>query len=366
MLKGNKGEWSEIYVFFKLLGDGRIYAADDRLKQIEKLYFPIVKIIREEETGTQYEYVIADSGRIKLMHDGNCIANFAAMEFADQARELFKSIAKVSKNSAFSVENIEKFMFDIKCQKIKAPPPSTENGRHSKIDITMQIHDPNTNLELVRGFSIKSELGEPPTLLNASNATNFIYEVQGLSDDEIATINAIGTKSKIKDRMHAIRTKSNVFSFYKVADETFEANLEIVDSRLAELLSYAIVHYYIDGVTRCTDIVELLIKDNPLDILNPHSYYSTKFKKFLASVALGMIPATPWDGCDEASGGYIIVTRSGKVLSYHIRNRDNFEEYLLQSTRFEKASSGRHKFASLYKTCDKTLIKLNMQIRFMR
>ena len=29
MITGNKGEWSELYVFLRLLGDGGIYGADD-------------------------------------------------------------------------------------------------------------------------------------------------------------------------------------------------------------------------------------------------------------------------------------------------------------------------------------------------
>ena len=28
MLKGNKGEWSEVYVLLRLLADGKIYATD--------------------------------------------------------------------------------------------------------------------------------------------------------------------------------------------------------------------------------------------------------------------------------------------------------------------------------------------------
>jgi HpaII restriction endonuclease. len=30
-LRGNKGEWSEIYTFLKLLADGKLYAADENL-----------------------------------------------------------------------------------------------------------------------------------------------------------------------------------------------------------------------------------------------------------------------------------------------------------------------------------------------
>jgi type II restriction enzyme len=31
-LTGNRGEWSEPYTLLKLLGDGRLYAADEKVK----------------------------------------------------------------------------------------------------------------------------------------------------------------------------------------------------------------------------------------------------------------------------------------------------------------------------------------------
>ena len=78
-----------------------------------------------------------------------------------------------------------------------------------------------------------------------------------------------------------------------------------------------------------------------------------------------MTPATAWDGHDEANGGYIVVTSAGKVLAYHIYNRDFFKEYLMNNTKYERASTSRHGYASLYKENGKTYIKLNLQIRFI-
>jgi hypothetical protein len=46
MLTGNKGEWSEIYALFKLLGDKNLFAGDADLKKVENLFYPIIKIIR--------------------------------------------------------------------------------------------------------------------------------------------------------------------------------------------------------------------------------------------------------------------------------------------------------------------------------
>ena len=48
MITQNKGEWSELYVFLKLLGSGILYAADADLNKIENLYYPLVEIFRKE------------------------------------------------------------------------------------------------------------------------------------------------------------------------------------------------------------------------------------------------------------------------------------------------------------------------------
>lgn len=45
MITGNKGEWSEIYTLFKILGDKKLYAGDSGLNKIENLIFPIIKKI---------------------------------------------------------------------------------------------------------------------------------------------------------------------------------------------------------------------------------------------------------------------------------------------------------------------------------
>ena len=101
--------------------------------------------------------------------------------------------------------------------------------------------------------------------------------------------------------------------------------------------------FYRDGISCCIDIVNKLEIENPMKYGNVNAY-RYKFNKFLTAVALGMKPATIWDGIDEASGGYIIVKKQGDVLAYHIYNRNYFEEYLLKNTKYETASTSRHGF----------------------
>lgn len=367
MIKGNKGEWSEIYVLLKLLGDGKIYAADENLKKIEELYFPILKIIRAENARERYEYAVEkEAKKVKVFLNGADIAEYDSDIFEDKATELYHTIIAAKGDASFAAANTEAFISRIGCTKLKAPPVDVGGAKLGKTDITMQIHDPHTGYMPTSGFSIKSELGHPPTLLNAGKTTNFIYEVKGLSLADITEINAINTRTKIIDRIKAIKSKCKDFSFVRVADDVFDSNLEVVDSRLVELLAYAMLYYYGNEVATCAQAVEKLTANNPLKVKNPASYYVTKFKKFLTSVALGMVPAKPWDGRDEAAGGYVLVTTSGDVLAYHIYNRDSFEEYLLKNTKFERASTTRHSFASLYSIGSNTYINLNMQIRFIK
>lgn len=84
------------------------------------------------------------------------------------------------------------------------------------------------------------------------------------------------------------------------------------------------------------------------------------------ATALGMVPSRSWSGRDEATGGYIVATSSGDVVAFHIYNRDNFEDYLIENTRFETASTGRHGFGLLYEEDGQTKINLNLQIRFKK
>lgn len=72
MLSGNRGEWSEIYTFFKLLADGKLHAANADLSLNATSYYPIVKIIRQQKSFT-FEYVLDDSNISVTKDNGNAV-----------------------------------------------------------------------------------------------------------------------------------------------------------------------------------------------------------------------------------------------------------------------------------------------------
>lgn len=359
MNKQNKGEWSELYVFLKLLGDGVLYAADAELNKKEDLYYPLIEILREENKQIKH-YNSEDKVNIRIFDNtGNLLLNLPKKEFETKAKILLETIQKSDRT--FSVPKIENFMNLIKCTKVKA-------DSSDKTDITLVLHDLKTLRNDKFGFSIKSKLGGSSTLLNAGNTTNFIYEIKGnITDKQIEEINNIDTKSKIRDRLKKIQQYGCALDFYKMENKIFKANLQMIDSSFPKIMSEFLLQYYIGNTNTIKELTPIVREINPcnLDTELPHRYYEHKIKNFLIDIALGMTPAKTWDGLYQATGGYIIVREDGEILCYHIYNRNEFQEYMFNNTRFETASSGRHDFGYIYKEYNQKFFKLNLQIRFI-
>jgi len=353
-ITGNKGEWSEAYAFLRLLADGKLFAADEQLNRIGDMFFPILKIIREETRGTPYEYhPDTENAEVKIYLNDEQVLCLPASVFDEEANYLLTEIA--SGKTAFEVSRTEAFINTVFMTKLKAPTTD-------KSDINIQIHDVNTGYRNVVGFSIKSELGSPPTLLNAGKTTNFIYEVAGLDSSGVEIINAIETKNKLIDRMAEIADKGGTLSFVEMENATFRSNLTMIDSQMPVIVAEMLIGYYDNNIADCVALADHVSQVNPLSC--NAEFYRHKIKDLLCAIALGMKPATAWDGTDEASGGYIVVKTDGDVLAFHIYNRDAFRGYLLNNTKLEKGSSSKHDFCTLYHEDGKIKIKLNLQIRF--
>lgn len=86
-MSGNKGEWSELYAFMKLLSQGRVYAANEKVEKIEDVYYPILKIMREETRGEVIDYII-DDNQINIEMHSNRILSIDRKEMENQADRL--------------------------------------------------------------------------------------------------------------------------------------------------------------------------------------------------------------------------------------------------------------------------------------
>jgi hypothetical protein len=362
LITGNKGEWSEIYVLFKILGQGKLYAADEKLNKIDDIFYDIIKILRKENIETIEYRFIEKLKEIKIINSdkNTLIINLPAKKFEYEAEKMFIQI-KTHKKKTFSLPETQEFMEQIYINKLKAPSAD-------KTDIRIQIHDLNTGYEPELGFSIKSRLGKPSTLLNPGPSTNFTYRIIGdINETEQQNFNN-NDSNTLKDKLNIFLNKGYQIEFIEVENKKFNNNLVLIDSKLSEIMAYLLLEYYINGYVNIKEAIESLNKKNPLkyDLEYNHNFYSYKVKHFISEVALGMTPATIWDGNADVTGGYIIVREDGEVLCYHLYNRNEFENYLLNNTKFEMASRGRYNFGKIYKENNEYKIKLNLQIRFIK
>lgn len=357
MITGNKGEWSEIYALFKLLSDKNLFAGDADLNIVENLFFPIIKIIRNESGGI-FEYEL--KGDLVVISGGKEKFRIQIKNFTDQAAKLLSEIK--GSTGVFSIPEVEIFMKEVQCNTLKAKS-------NSKSDIRIVIYDSRIHQQAELGFSIKSQLGGNSTLLNAGKTTNFIYQLVGLkaNSNEIKKINAIETRSKIKDRLEEAKKFGGKLKFISLNQDIFKNNLVLIDSLLPNILAEIVKQFYTSNLLTIKELTEEISSKNPLgyDTQFSHSFYEYKIKRFLTDVALGMMPSKVWGGLYDATGGYLIVKENGEVLCYHIYNRNQFEDYLFHNTKLETASSTRHEFGQVYSKNGSSFFKLNLQIRFI-
>ena len=361
-LSGNKGEWSEIYTLFKLLGEGKVHAGDANMNKLD-IYYPILNIIRQESK--RYEYKPNKEQHIVIIDEnGTEYARISMDRFMQESKSLLKEIKDATERS-FSVHSAENFMAEIGCEKIKEPP----RPGHNKSDIQIMIHDMRTNMTPTLGFSIKSQLGSPSTLFNAGEASNILFKIVGkrITDEELSKINSLGGLAKI---MEGLYDKGYTLSFDKVEHPVFYNNLVFVDSCMPQFIAACLLAFNKPGnSSSVNDIVESVSDENPLGYTgnNAQAFYQHKMKSLLIDAALGMTAASEWNGYYDANGGYIVVRKDGEIVCYHFYNRNDVEDYLYSNTKFENASRDRYNFGKLFRGEDgEVYINLNLQIRFKK
>ncbi len=100
-LSGNKGEWSEIYVFLRLLEIKKLYAADAELNKKDDMFYNIINIIRNEPFGTIEFRINRDDDTISVVKtaDDTILLTLSCGEFRLAADTLYKEIVDATKAS---------------------------------------------------------------------------------------------------------------------------------------------------------------------------------------------------------------------------------------------------------------------------
>ena len=351
----NIGEWSEVYAFFKLLADGRLYCGDGHLNRYDDKYYPILEIFRNDAPNRN-AYEVKAAKKAILVAGETIHIEIPQETFWIEAANLLNKIKTIG---AGEYEETLKFMSEIDCGPVKAK--STD-----KADIRIVIHNLATGSKPELGYSIKSKLGGDSTLINSNkDASNFIFQINGINDVLMKQINSL---NKFKQKFDFIREVGGSWSFSKISGKTLNDNLIMLDLGMPRIIGACLEKYYTGQGSDLASICKQVTREDPLHINSNEGQpmYEYKLKQFLLAFALGMTVSSPWHGEFNANGGYIVVKEDGDIICYHFFDRNDLESYLFNNTKFDTPSTTRHEFGNVYKVLDHYFIKLNLQIRFIK
>lgn len=352
-MQANKGEWSELYTLLSIFVNNQVPAADKNLEPTGDKYV-FLQVLRDD-TGKRLIYDLENPGTVVIGEQiSQAIKIVPTAGLAEKTKVIFEKI-KAGGSAAFAIPEATEVMKELMLTKIKS-------GSGNKSDLVVIVRD-RISARQELGFSIKSQVGSPATLLNPSEHTRFVYKINGFSGD-VAAVNSIGGHSKIRDRVQAIVSAGGTFEFVGLSSQTFAKNLRMLDTVMPQILAELLLHFYLGDGASVKELTELdgIGSEYELD----QKSVSYKVKNLLRAIALGLVPSKEWDTYLSTYGGYLIVKEDGTLVCYHLYNDDQFKDYLFEHTRFETPSSSRYGFGEIYQKDGEHYFDLNLQIRFVK
>lgn len=376
----NIGEWSEMYIFFKLMSDRKVYVADKDMNRLKDVFLNIISIIREENKGKEYRYFTGDVVKITL--NGEEVATVDSSRFTDNVKKVWDMIIS-KKDTTFSDQEVIDFLSSIFIQNISSPAQKKSEFFGGTADIVLDTMDYRSGVNQIMGFSCKSDIDAAATLFNASgDNTNFEYEIVGNFDDE--KMNAFNemfhevtkkgvTKYEVAtgDRMRYLKECGVDLRFVNPVKDVARQNLvRCGGMEMPKILGGMLKYYYFECGAASVGVEDAIKYLADTDYVgygfdDLYDTYRVKIANLLYAMFTGLRFSKTWSGRSDVSGGYIVVKRDGDVVAFHSCIADEFKDFLIDKLKFEGPSCSRHKYMEIYKKDDgKYYLKLALQFRF--
>lgn len=363
----NKGEHSEMLAFLRILQQGKVQVAD-KDGNPKDAWLKVTSVRRPSDPRLVFR--IADR-LIMLLDDHGAQVGEVDRAIIGQLADSLLSEIKSATGAAFSCPSTDKAaeLFILS---------GTKAAASAKADLFLEVASPVFEGEVSSlGFSVKSELGGLPTLLNAG-ATQFQYKIEGCSADDALAVQEEAPRAAGKMYPGPIRlfpalkeAYANVV-FDSVIDPVFEQNLKMIDTAFPRILAETLKHAYASGelsleeAVQCPELLDELVQVLAMPRQMVERLVRHNIKELLRQSALGMNPGRQWDGQIEAHGGWIIVKDDGAIVCFHLVNDDDFRNYLIVNTKFDTPSMSRQRAGYLYRQEGdaKARLRLSLQVRF--
>lgn len=357
-IKFNIGEWSELYVMLQVMTDARLKLVDGDLESLN-IFYSVVKIIADRFS----------DGDVVFHVSNPLVLEFGGLKYEIEEKDILFAkhalgkeilVRKNKKKGAFEIREILDFLNKIDI-KIKS-------SSLKKYDIKMQINDPILKNKPILKYSIKSKLGNPATLINASAHTNIRFSVTGLTAEDIKIINSIKSRTKLKDRYAKIIELGGKIKYKSFDSKYMESNLIMLDGDLPSVIGFMVLYSYEIENKRITDLIDFLTIKNPLgyDLSMVPDIYTRKIAKLMQAFTFGMTPSVV-SLEEQIDGGLIVVKEEGDVvLLDKVYYSGELNRYLLKSTKLDTPSTTRYPALEI-KILSNGEVEffINLQVRFI-
>jgi hypothetical protein len=366
-ISANKGEHSELLAFLRILQLGKLQVAD-RDGNPKDAWLKVISLRRPSDPRLVFR--VADRLIMLLDEHGAQVGEVDRGVIGQLADSLLSEI-KSATGAAFACASTDKAMELFNLSGSKASPSA-------KADLFLEVASPVFEGEISSlGFSIKSEIGGLPTLLNAG-ATQFQYKIEECSADDALAVQEEAPRAAGKvypgpiRLLPALKEAHAKVVFDSVVNPVFEQNLKMIDTAFPRILAETLKYAYSSGelsleeAVQCPEMLDELVQVLGLSKPMVARLVRHKIKELLRQSALGMNPSRHWNGQVEAHGGWIIVKEDGAIVCFHLVNDDEFRDYLLSKTKFDTPSMTKQKSGYVYKSEEASCarLRLSLQVRF--
>jgi len=206
----NRGEWSELYAIGYLMTRGGGYAADELTRRDESIFYKVLQLVDNPSGGRETIYKLHQE-EVEVFQEGVALIRISKQEIKPKLSAFFDELLTQTDSSAFYLSSGNDLMKLIRKEKLSASSALTS-------DIHLILEDLETKIETPKkGFSIKSEIGSPATIFNASHSTNLTYKIIG--NGKPPTFEKV---SAVKTNVEHLRNLGFKLKFEKFDNPTFE------------------------------------------------------------------------------------------------------------------------------------------------
>ncbi len=354
-MRANRGEWAELFIGGWSVSKGLIHLVDGSMGAVDG---GALKVLGARREGAELTCWRNDQNHQLELRDreGKLVRATSLEQFQSDMGSLLRDI-KTKKGSSLDSAAGGRILPALGFNQIR-------EGAGRKTDLELVLHNHLNGRKENVCFSVKSLLSSSPTLLNASQASTLRMEVIGISWEEAKHIQK--TVRGTMARVQAVLKSGGLIIYHSIPNPIFLANLRMIDEACPVILGELVNHFAMGAGADSDSLVRAVMRDEEFVRRNSvtEELVKVRHKRFLTAAASGMTPSTKWSGTQNAKDGLLILGRDEEVYCLSLGNRDQYETYLYENTKFDSPSPNRFPTAKMIHVDGKVLMELSFQIRW--